>query len=152
MEISESQFDEFENNKRRRQLLPWWIKFFCWLFMLFGLLAILCLILGFFGFSPSLAFYGFKTNQPLSLIGLLIVSIAILKGYTAYSLWFEKDFAVKLSKIDAVIGIVTCLITMFILPFLVGFDKIVFRLEIIFLIIFLVKINKIEKDWKKVSI
>ena len=147
MEATETSFEEFENKIPRRQLLPWWIKFFCWLFMLFGVLAILCLISGFFGVLPSLAFYGFETNQPLSLIGLLIISIAVLKGFTAYSLWFEKDFAIKLGKIDAILGIVICVFSMFFIPLLLETNQITFRLEIIFLIIFLVQLNKIEQKW-----
>ena len=114
----ENSFEEFENiKKRRRKMLPWWIKIFCWIFMLFGLLSFVCLILGFTNIKPALAFYGFETNEPFSLNGLIVISVGILKGITAFALWFEKGFAIKIGKIDAIIGIILCVNSMSVLPF-----------------------------------
>lgn len=144
-----SPFETFENSiKRRRALLPWWIKFFCWLFMLFGLLAFVCLILGIIGFKTALSFYGFETTEPFSLNGVIVILVAIFKGFTAFSLWFEKDYAVKLGKIDALIGIVLCTISMFVLPFLQNNFGISIRLELALLIPYLIKLNKIQKEWE----
>jgi len=137
------------SNIRRRDLLPIWIKIFCWFFMFFGILAILCLILGLFGIKPELAFYGFETNEAFSLIGILIITIGIIKGITAYSLWFEKDYAIKLAKIDSYIGIVLCGISMLVLPFFADEFNIKLRLELALLIPFLMKMNKIEIEWNR---
>lgn len=41
-DIEDSKFKEFEHTERRRKLLPWWIKVFCWIFMLFGVLSVVC--------------------------------------------------------------------------------------------------------------
>ena len=144
-------FEEFENNKRRRKLLPWWIKVFCWIFMLFGVMAFVCLILGFTDIKPALAFYGFESNEPFSLNGMLVITLGILKGVTAFSLWFEKDFAIKLGKIDAIIGIIICGVSMLILPFLNDGFNIQIRLELAFLIPFLLKLNRIEKEWERIT-
>lgn len=145
----ENSFEEFENiNKRRRKMLPWWIKIFCWIFMLFGILSFVCLILGFTNVKPALAFYGFETNEPFSLNGLIVIAVGILKGITAFGLWFEKDFAVKTGKIDAILGIVLCGISMLVLPFIQVELNITIRLELLMLIPYLIKLNKIQKEWE----
>lgn len=145
----ENSFEEFEKvKKRRRKLLPWWIKVFCWIFMLFGFMSFVCLILGFTNIKPALAFYGFESNEPFSLNGLIVISLGLLKGFTAFSLWFEKDIAIKIGKIDAIIGIVLCGVSMFILPLFQDIFYLVIRLEIILLIPFLIKLSKIQKEWE----
>ena len=144
----ENTLDEFVQIKiKRRALLPWWIKVFCWLFMIFGFFAIISLLLGFFGNSVQLSLYGFETNDPLTSIGLLIISLGIFKGFTAYNLWFEKDIAIKLGKIDAIIGIVICSFLMLALPFIDDAFDFDFRLELVLLIPYLIKLNKIQEKW-----
>lgn len=137
------------NSTRRRSLLPLWVKIFCWFFMLFGLMATICLILGFLGVKPNLAFYGFETNEVFSINGLIVIAVGILKGITAFSLWFEKNYAIKLAKIDAYLGIILCVISMLVLPFLAEGTNFNFRLELALLIPFLIKMNKIQADWEK---
>lgn len=140
-------FEEIKNRKKRRDLLPWWIKVCCWFFMFFGILSIACLILGFTDIKPALAFYGFESNEPFSLNGIIVISVGVIKGITAFSLWFAKDFAIKLGKIDAIIGIIICGISMFVLPFLQDGFILNIRLELLLLIPFLLKLNKIQKEW-----
>lgn len=134
--------------KRRRKLLPKWIKIFCWIFMFFGIIATACLFLGFTNIKPELSFYGFETNEPFSIYGIGIIGIAIFKGITAYTLWFEKNTAIKLGKIDSIVGIIICAIAMFVLPFLSDGIHIQIRLELALLIPFLIKLNKIEEEWE----
>jgi hypothetical protein len=150
-----NRFEEFENNsnKRRRKLLPWWIKFFCWVFMIFGALALICFFLGFFNMSVDLSFYGLKTNQPFSLIGLIIISLALFKGFTAYSLWFENDNAINVAIVDSILGITLCSMSMFAFPFLGDENsfEFSFRLELVLLVPYLVKLNRIKKEWETVN-
>lgn len=145
--LAESEFEEFTEVERRRKLLPWWIKFFCWFFMLFGVLAFICLILGFTSIKPALSFYGFETNEPFSLIGLLIIFTGTFKGFTAYLLWFEKNKAIIFGKIDAIIGIVLCIISMVVLPFLQEDFNLTLRLELVLLIPFYLKLKRIQNEW-----
>ena len=148
MSLSKSSIKEYKKIKKgRRKLLPWWIKVFCWIFMLLGLLSVICLILGFTNIKPDLALYGFETNEPLSLYGLLIIAIGIFKGFTAFSLWFEKDFAIKLALLDATIGILLCVVSMLVLPFILEGSVVTIRLELLLLVPFLLKLNNIEKEW-----
>ena len=94
-----------------------------------------------------MSLYGFETNDPLTSIGLLIISLGIFKGFTAYNLWFEKDIAIKLGKIDAIIGIVICSFLMLALPFIDDAFDFDFRLELVLLIPYLIKLNKIQEKW-----
>ncbi|WP_299778889.1 hypothetical protein [uncultured Formosa sp.] len=147
--LTENSFEAFEKiNTRRRQLLPWWIKVFCWIFMFFGLLSFVCLFLGFTNIKPDLAFYGFESNEPFSLNGLLVISVGVFKGFTAFLLWFESDIAIKIGKIDAIIGIVLCVISMLVLPFFQDGFNLTIRLEIALLIPFFITLNKIQKVWE----
>ncbi len=138
------------NPIRRRNLLPLWIKIFCCFFMLWGVMAIGCLVLGIFRIQPDLAFYGFETNEVFSLNGIIVIGVGILKGITAYSLWFEKKYAIKLAKIDTYVGLLLCVISMLILPFFVDKFKSNLRLELTLLIPFLIKINNIQSQWENV--
>ncbi|MBD0830615.1 hypothetical protein [Aestuariibaculum sediminum] len=147
----ESQFEEFETlTKKRRNLLPWWIKFFSWFFMIFGVFTLICLCIGIFGGSAELSFYGFETYQPISALGLLIVSLALYKAFVGYSLWFEKDNAVMLGKMDAILGIILCTVGMVIIPFFQEGFNLNIRAEIAFLIPFLIRLRKIESRWKSI--
>lgn len=145
--MTEESIPQTKYYQRRRELLPWWIKTFSWLFLLTGVLSLISLLLGFTHFKPDLAIYGFESNEPFSLFGLMVISIGLLKGYTAYSLLFGKDYAILIGKVDAIIGIILTSITMIALPFLQDGFRVTFRFELLLLIPFLIKLKGIEKDW-----
>lgn len=52
-----------ENTKRRKQLLPLWIKIFTWIFLIFGTIIPFALVLGILGFSFDVALYGLEAKQ-----------------------------------------------------------------------------------------
>ena len=144
----ESKFDEFEKPAIiRRKLLPWWIKTFCWIFMILGVCGLASLIGNTFTDNVSLSLYGFSSNTAYSGVGIFIIAVMALKGFASYSLWFEKPNAIIIAKIDAIVGIVICIASMFIIPFASGDGHIPFRLEILLLIPYYIKINKIEYEW-----
>lgn len=145
----ESKFDEFDKPEIiRRKLLPWWIKTFCWLFMIMGICGLATIPFSFFTSNVNLSIYGFSSDTALSGLGLFIVAIVTFKAYVGYSLWFEKENAIQLAKIDAICGIVICAASMFIIPFVyMENGHISFRLELILLIPYYIKLNKIEYEW-----
>ncbi|ULC60348.1 hypothetical protein MBM09_05005 [Flaviramulus sp. BrNp1-15] len=114
-------------------------------------MSFVCLILGLTNIKPALAFYGFETNEPFSLNGLIVISVGIFKGIVAFALWFEKDYAIKIGKIDAIVGIILCIISMLVLPFIQDGFTITIRLELALLIPFLIKLNRIEKEWESIN-
>jgi hypothetical protein len=129
----------------RKQLLPWWIKTFCFIFMLFGPIAMLGFIAGAFGTRFDLALFGLETTEPLSPIGLLISSQFILKGIVAYGLWNEKAWGIKLAVVDAFISIGLCTFSMIGLPYFGSSFSL--RLELVILVPYLLKLMKIMPRW-----
>jgi hypothetical protein len=79
---------------KRRTLLPWWIKFFIWVFIIFGSFVPIGIVSGLLGINFHLSLYGLETNEPLSAIGIIISLLFLFKGITAYVLWTEKDWAI----------------------------------------------------------
>jgi hypothetical protein len=147
--MEKNNFSEFEvnSNNRRRSLLPWWIKFFCWLFMFAFVLAIIRVILSFFDINSAFEFYALNAND--SVLNLIIVFIVfVLHGVTSYSLWYEKSHAIVLAQIDAIFGILICVFSMF-LSYQNG--QATFRLELILLVLFLIKINKMKQNWINIA-
>lgn len=146
-EVDDRLLEEIDKKIIRRKLLPLWIKVFCWIFMITGIGAILSIPIGIFGYPFQMALYGINTIQPISIIGFALTLIYIFKGIVAYALWFEKDYAITLGKFEAIIGIIICILTMFILPLIQDVPRLSFRVEIIFLVLFYIKLNKIEYAW-----
>lgn len=145
-----SAFDEFDIQTRitrRRNLLPIWIKMFVWLFFFGGGIGFIILIFGLFSNNIKLSLYGFETTKVYSLKGLVITSLLIFKGIVSYGLWFEKDWAIKIGKFDAVLGVIICIISMIVMPFFTKHFEL--RLEVAVLIPFLMKLENIEKDWQR---
>lgn len=144
----ENKFDEFEKPLIiRRKLLPWWMKVFCWIFMIMGACGFIALPASLFMSHFHLEFYGFETNVPISITGLLIMAVLIFKGFAAYSLWFEKTNAISIGKFDAILGVVLCLIAMFIMPFTSDNNKYEIRLELLLLILYFRRLTKIQYEW-----
>ena len=144
----ESHFDEFDKAPViRRKLLPWWIKTFCWIFMLLAVCAAGSLIMNLFVSNVNLSIYGFSSETAYSGTGIFIIAVMLLKGFAAYSLWFEKPNAIIIAKIDAVCGIAICIASLFILPFSTADGHFSLRLEILLLIPYYMKVNKIEYEW-----
>ncbi len=144
----ENQFNEFDKPLIiRRKLLPWWIKTFCWLFMIMAVCAIGTLPFNLFIPHVDLSFYGFESNTAFSVTGIFIITIMLFKGFAAYLLWFEKENAISIGKIDAILGIVICIVSMFAIPFISENSHFNFRLEILLLVPYYLKLNKIEYEW-----
>lgn len=142
--------DLYPTLKRRRDLLPIWIKVFLWIFLVFSMIVPFGLIFGILGFQFGLSIYGLETSNPLSITGLLIMLFFAFKGVVSFGLWTEKDWAINLALVDAVTGIVACAIVMLILPLIPEPNSYHFslRLELIALIPYLKKMKKIKEDWR----
>ena len=150
MQTFESELVEIELGndiifERRRKLLPWWIKIFTLIFIVSGVIVPLALM----GFEFRIAIYGFGANTPLSLAGVAILFIIVFKCITAVGLWTERDWAITFGQIDATLGIIICICTMDIFPLtyshLVNSSS--FRLELVLLIPFFMKLSQIKNDW-----
>ncbi|MEO9966766.1 MAG: hypothetical protein ABJF11_13295 [Reichenbachiella sp.] len=149
MEENEIVDAEFSRRQvKRRSLLPWWIKFFTWVFIVIGVFAPAGLVMGILGYQFNISLYGLNSSQPLSIVGLGLTAIIVLKWITAISLWTEKDWAISLAQVDAVVGILICVFVMLIIPFYESGFRFSFRIEIALLIPFLIKMNNIKEVWE----
>lgn len=142
-----SSFDEFEVKPfSRRTLLPIWMKVGCWFFMFMGALSLLSFIEGVFGSSAGIEFYGLNDDSTFSIKGMILTTVLLFKAFTAYSFWFEKDNAITLGKIDAVAGIIICIVMMILSPMLEN-GTFSLRIELLFLIPYYMRISKMEYSW-----
>lgn len=135
----------------RRALLPWWMKIFCWIFMLVGLENSLNWLLRLSVDQPL--YVNLFSNRLdvtillLSPLGFLIGTLVLFKAFVGYALWFEKDNALKLGKIDVVLSTVASLI-------MVGIglyenDISYYWLEVLLLIPYYLSLNSLEEKWKR---
>lgn len=137
---------KFTKYTRKRALLPWWIKTFCWIFMIFAAFVPLAILFGLLHFNFQIEIFGIETNNPFSLKGVIAMAIFLFNGMVAYYLWTEKDGAIGLAKINAIINIAICVVVM--VYFLVAKNHLNIRLELIPLFLFNYKLNKIQYDWE----
>jgi hypothetical protein len=142
--IFSSGFDDTQPLKRRWFLLPWWIRAFAWLFLLAGVLTPFILIAGFFRIPIMLNLYGLSSTVPLSLVGLSLIALYMLKGLAAYGLWAEKDWGITVAFIDGLIGVVVCIANIW----GTADVRFYFRLDIIILLIYLIKLYRLREQWK----
>jgi len=134
----------------RRKLLPWWMKVFSWFFMICAAIIPIGLVAAsVVDFNSQIALYGIQTTQPLSITGLILSALYLLKGAVGFGLWFEKDWAITAGLIDAALGIVACLFVMVVIPMTgwLGGQGSNFRLEIVLLALFLVRLLRIKRQW-----
>lgn len=141
------------STKRRRNLIPKWIKFFVFLFLFLGVLgAFMLVIRNLMGSEVGAStIYGLETNLFFSPLGILIHAILIFKVVVSYGLWMEKDWAVKFGIIDAIFGLIVCIMVMAVLPFIEskgGKNELNLRFEILLLIPYLYQLLKIRKEWE----
>lgn len=134
---------------RRHKLLPVWIKVFTWLFMIAGAMTPLVYVIGFTGALVSLSLFGLQTTEAYSVNGMIITVLFLLKGVAAFGLWLEQDWAIKVAKVDAVLGIVACTTIKCLLPFINPVYSFTIPLELVLLIPYLIKLNRIQPFWEE---
>jgi Trk-type K+ transport system membrane component len=139
---------EIPKATRRRSLIPVWMKIFIWIFMIAGGMTIPVFILGIAGYNFDIALYGYSVHSETSWMGVLLALLFLYKGIVSFALWFEWELAVTLGIIDAIAGLLLCLIAMAHLSVLSEYtDSSAFRLEIVLLVPYLIKLIRIKKNW-----
>ena len=118
-----------------------------WIFLIIGSFVPIVFILGIMGYNAKLAVYGLETNKAFSSIGIIISVILVIKTITAFGLLKEKDWAIKLGIVDAILGIIVCTIVM-LYPIINPEIKFTLRLELVALIPYLLKFLKIKTQWE----
>jgi hypothetical protein len=150
--IIADQLDDLEELMlpRRRTLLTWWLKVFSYLFLFMGAIAVALYPLMFIlGVNYQVSLYGLESTDRTSFITLAVALLFFLKGAAAYGLLFEQDWAIEVGLVDAAVGIVVCLFVGVYAIFNTGGIIASFRLELIFLVVYLLKLLNIQAIWKK---
>lgn len=128
----------------RKDLIPLWIKVFGWLFIVFG--ALVTVVAGYSAITGEIgefSIYGIEVSGSIyNPIVLFVVLLIIAHGICAYGLLFEKSWGVISCMLLAYLSIAICIVTMF-----VG-DEFNIRLELAFLVPYVIKLHKIKEQWK----
>ena len=140
---------EHSNLVRRRALLPWWMKVFIWIFIVMGGISIPILIMGILGTNTTVSMYGLESHQAISFVGLILISLFLLKGIVSYGLWAEEDWAINLGYVDAIAGIAICLFVMLGMHYFSPTSGFTFRLELLLLVPYLIKLKQLHPEWDK---
>jgi hypothetical protein len=137
----------FEHNigPNRTNLLPWWIRYCNWLFILGIITVPIAFIQSLLGYDTlQLGLYGFSVRDAFSPAGLILACVVLFNAFTAYALLTENDWAIDIAIVDALIGISLCSYAMSAQP---G----TFRYELIPLALFLGKLLGIRTKWEKMK-
>ena len=131
---------------RRRALLPLWIKIFIWIFMISSLVVPIAILLGIFGGTMDISIYGFETNDPFSSLGIFLLGLFLFKGIVSYMMYTEKEQAINLAFVDALLGVSLCTYHMINNYLTIGGVSI--RLEIVVFIPYIIKLLRIREPWR----
>ena len=134
---------------KRRSLLPWWIKIFCWIYMVVATGFIFDLLIYLFGGKEIKTVFSSVIVYAFTFGGFSVIVLVFLNGFAAWTLWTGKRFAITAAIIGAWLQIAACLVSMFILLFIKSGQKFIFRFELILLIPYLVKLHKIKNIWER---
>ncbi|HEX9699848.1 MAG TPA: hypothetical protein VGD06_10350 [Acidobacteriota bacterium] len=128
----------------RRALLPLWIKLFSWMFLVFGGLALVGLVLGWAVERESeFALFGLEaTERPYDAIPLLVALLLVAHGVAAYGLLSARSWGVIAGLIVASSGVSVCLVTM------AQQGGMPFRGELILEVPFVWKLLRLRREWE----
>jgi hypothetical protein len=88
----------------RRKLLPKWIRFFCWIFIIF-LGAPIILVVGLFVGDMNYNLFGVSYYGPaLSALPIVMMLVLMIHGGAAYGLISGKRWAVDIGILCALTG------------------------------------------------
>lgn len=133
---------------RRRDLLPWSIKIFLWIFWLLSSFLPIGIVMSFLDINTDFALYGLETSYLFNPMGITLTLIFTLKWMVCFGLWTEKNWGARLAMLDAIVGLIMCAWVMLVYPLFYESSGINFRIEIFLLIPYLWWSIKISSEWK----
>ena len=152
-----SVFDDIEAAPlRRKDLLPKWIRFFCWFVIIMGALTVISCFLLLFIMPPHAKVEDTERFQRL-LLYLFVLTLIVMgfKIFTAISLLREKQWAVKLAMAEACIYFIICsfpIISELILSDSASTDYIstvAVSVQMILIVPYFIKLYQIKDVWRR---
>jgi len=136
-----------DKSHARNALIPLWIKFFGWLFIVMGGLVPLFFFGSLiFGLSASYTMFGLGyEGSAMALMPLIISTIILINGLCAYGLLFGKDWGLNACIVFGYIGLLLTLGTMLFEMIFNG--SMMIRLDPIIQIPYLFKLHKLKAHW-----
>lgn len=133
---------EHDIEPNRTDLLPWWIRYCNWLFLL-GIISVpAAMILSLLGNDTlQLAAFGLCARDFFTPTGLLLSGVILYNAFTAYALLTESDWAIDLGIVAAFINMALCFYTM-------SAEPGTFRYELVASVFFLIKLLGIRTTWE----
>ncbi len=143
--LDSSEFSQPINIVRyRRSLLPWWIKGFSWLFMIFGVMIFPISVMSIFGVPTELSLYGIESTSILNLNGALVTIMFLISGIVGFALFYGKDWALNA-------GLVLCaahlLLVVLVYALQLATHGSNLRFEFILVVPFFIKLLKLRPLW-----
>ena len=138
-------FSEFENIplRYRRELLPWWVRGFSWMFIVMGALAVPGFVSLFF--APNFESSLFDLDQSVPNGKFISAVLFLISGFTGLWLWLEKKDAVTIAIICGFINLIASSISMVLL--IINGDGNL-PLELFICILFISKMFQIKNNWE----
>ena len=115
--------------------LPFFIRAFCYYFMLSGVVVLIIAISQLFGVKATISIYGLESKSLLTITGVVTIIVYAFKFLVAWGFYKGMEWAKTLAHIDAVIGILICIFMIF---GLIYFDQPIFPRKISFDLFFLI--------------
>ena len=145
--VQESEHTAIDIVSFRKSIVPGWIKFFGWLFMIMGVFAPLAFIVSLAtGSESSFTLFGLEsTGSSLSVASVLINGLLLILGVSAFGLLFGKSWGLKACLFSGYLGLVVVVIST-VLQFSAG--NLTIRLEPLIQIPYLIKLHKMRAQWK----
>jgi len=131
---------------RRKKLVPLWIKVFGWIFIVMGVVAPLGFIFSLLtGQASNFSLLGLQNNgSEISLMGVVIITLFVSFGISAYGLLFGRDWGLKAALATGYIGLA---VSVFVMASVFATGVYTFRLEPLIQIPYLIKLHKIRQKW-----
>lgn len=98
--------------KKRKEILPRWIRFFAWLHLL-SFTAIPVFIIGLFGEASLQAFGMGYSGSSFQIKAIWLTILCTMAGLTAVGILWGKDWAIKLGLPYAILALITSLVGFF---------------------------------------
>ncbi len=127
----------------RQSLLPFWIKFIGWCFIVFGILTAVASFASLLqGGDIHIAVFGFfYDGSPYAFVPISLVVLVCLNGVCAYSLLFSKNWAIDASLYVAYITLIVTVIGK------LNFEINYLHFEFLLILPYLYTLHKIKRSW-----
>ena len=135
----------------RRALLPWWIIVFSWIFIIICPIDIVTRVLQYTGMDLSM--FDMVTKTEIAFKDVLSVANSIFTLVAIYGLFREKDWAINIAILNALVSVADTLYTTNDATAGAGSETeiavawSIYAFGLIMLGIYLFKLFRIRKDW-----